>query len=160
MNTPYGPLTYMGEPIIGAKLRARPNAVANRSNKIVPGSGSFQWLREGQPIDGAIGSVYVVRPEDLCHRISLKYSFKTEDGREDFVLSKENLWAVDTPAQFVLDLYRYPNGLNREPHNPDGFLFWVQYLQMLEATDNANALSRLVHSFTHSPAYVKEVGLA
>lgn len=78
-DAPFNPLAVLGDAIVGARLIARPNGVKDE-NGIDRGSQSFQWLRDGEIIQGATEQTYTVTRADATARISVEYIYQDLSG--------------------------------------------------------------------------------
>lgn len=66
---PNAPVT--GTPKVGSMLILQIRAYAPWSGKIY-----YQWLRDGQPITGAVNRTYVIQPSDAGHKLSIRATVK------------------------------------------------------------------------------------
>lgn len=118
----YGPISIMGTLEPRKVLMVRANG-AVPFNSLEQGSEKFQWLRNGQPIEGETLRTYTVRPEDVECSLSVVYSFRV-NGEEDQIISKPEL--VD--LGFWRNLYWKEEG--REP-DVAGLKFWKETVTKL-----------------------------
>ncbi len=72
-----GTPTISGVAQVGAPLMSDPADVADTDGL---GDFSYQWLRDGEPINGANSKDYTLQPGDVGAAISVRYSF-TDGGR-------------------------------------------------------------------------------
>lgn len=86
-SDPVGPLTILGDALVGETLTARPNGVAD-ADGINYGSASFQWLRDGEPISGATAQTYLVGAADRGAQISVQWTYLDLGGTRETVTSK------------------------------------------------------------------------
>lgn len=118
----FGPVAILGNAEPGKTLIARTGGVVH-SMDLVQGSERFQWLRDGQAIEGETLRTYTVRPEDIESSLSVVYFFTT-NGEEQQVISKPEL--VD--LGFWRNLYWKEEG--REP-DAAGLKFWKEAVTKL-----------------------------
>ena len=118
----FGPVAILGDAEPGETLTARTGGVAH-SMDLVQGSERFQWLRDGQAIEGETLRTYTVKPADIGHALSVAYLFRTDDG-EQKVLSK--------PERVDLGYWRnlYWRELGREP-DAAGLAWWQDRVAQL-----------------------------
>lgn len=111
----FGPVGIMGTPEPKRTLMVRTNGVVP-FDKLDQGSEKFQWLRNGQPIEGETLRTYTIKPKDIESSLSVVYFFTT-NGEEQQVISK--------PEVIDLGFWRnlYWKELGREP-DPQGLDFW------------------------------------
>jgi hypothetical protein len=102
---PVGNVFILGFPLENTDLLARLDALFDRDN-ILENTGRFQWLRDGDPIEGATDNVYTVTAEDRGAVISVQYTYTDGYGTVETVVSDP-----ETPVPF-------PEGL--EPEDRDG----------------------------------------
>ena len=84
---PVGPLTILGDALVGETLTARPNGIADEDG-INFGSASFQWLRDGEPISGATAQTYLVGASDRGAQISVQWTYLDFGGSRETITSK------------------------------------------------------------------------
>ena len=65
----------------------------------VPNNVQYQWLRDGKAIDGAHNKTYVLRPDDVGHKISVRATYKDNAQHDESPLSSETGAVVAKPAQ-------------------------------------------------------------
>jgi len=111
----FGPVAILGDAEPGKTLIARTGGVVH-AHELVQGSESFQWLRNGQPIEGETLRTYTVKPADIETALSVAYIFRTHDGEQQ-VISK--------PERVDLGYWRnlYWRELGREP-DAAGLAWW------------------------------------
>lgn len=111
----FGPVAILGDAEPGKTLIARTGGVVH-SIDLVQGSERFQWLRDGQPIEGETLRTYTVKAVDIGAALSVAYLFRTDEGEQQ-VLSKPE--AVD------LGYWRnlYWSELGRDP-DAAGLAWW------------------------------------
>ncbi|MFA5631264.1 MAG: DUF4214 domain-containing protein [Porticoccaceae bacterium] len=86
---------------------------------------SYQWLRDGAPIDGATGTNYVLTSADVGRALSVEafHIMSSEGGRQDLATSDIKLvFETATAAQHDL-IAMYVLILGRAP-DADGLAFW------------------------------------
>ena len=86
-SDPVGPLTILGDALVGETLTARPNGIAD-ADGINFGSASFQWLRDGEPISGATAQTYLVGAADRGTQISVQWTYLDFGGTRETITSK------------------------------------------------------------------------
>ena len=120
----FGPVTFLGTVEPGKTLNIRTGGVVHFSD-LIQGTERFQWLRDGQAIEGETLRTYTVKPADIGHAISVAYSFRTDDGEQQVISKPERVdlgywrnlywkhkgcepdaeglawWEADTEARFV-----------------------------------------------------------
>lgn len=101
-NPAIGKLVIYGFPVDGATLIARTDAVYDREG-FDRDSGWYQWMRDGEPIEGATGSTYTVSEDDWGTSLSLRYTFV------DFKGNTEVMYTDPEPP------VPYPAGKEPEP---------------------------------------------
>jgi hypothetical protein len=84
---PVGPLTILGDALVGETLTARPNGIADEDG-INFDTVSFQWLRDGEPISGATAQTYLVGTADRGAEISVEWTYLDFGGTRETILSK------------------------------------------------------------------------
>ena len=86
-----GTVSITGRPVIGLTLMANTDGLGGTGNI------SFQWLRDGDPIDGATAGTYTVQPEDEGYALTVRVS---RDGFTGYVYSDptEYVGYVQGPA--------------------------------------------------------------
>ena len=111
----FGPVAILGDAEPGKTLIARTGGVVHAQD-LVQGSERFQWLRNGQPIEGETLRTYTVKSADIEAALSVAYSFRTHDGEQQ-VISK--------PEKVDLGYWRnlYWSELGREPDTA-GLKWW------------------------------------
>lgn len=119
----FGPLAILGDVEPGKTLIARTSSVLTDHRELAQGSERFQWLRDGQPIEGETLRTYTIKPADIGHALALAYSFQAY-GEEQQVISEPK--AVD------LGYWRnlYWRELGREP-DPAGLAWWQDRVAQL-----------------------------
>jgi len=88
-SLPTGSVSISGTPTQGETLSAS-NTLADLDGipPSGPGSITYQWLAGGgQPIDGATGSSYLLKQEDVGQSISVKASYIDQEGTDESVTS-------------------------------------------------------------------------
>ncbi|URQ92795.1 Ig-like domain-containing protein [Pseudoalteromonas sp. SCSIO 43101] len=84
-DAPTGSVSISGKPIQGETLTASNNlADADGLGTII-----YQWLRDGVPIDGAIGDSYVLSQDDVGAQISVRASYTDGGGTAEIVISNQ-----------------------------------------------------------------------
>jgi hypothetical protein len=118
----FGPVAILGDAEPGKTLIARTGGVVH-SQDLVQGSEGFQWLRDGQPMEGETLRTYTVKAADIGAALSVAYSFRTDEGDQQ-VISKPEL--VD------LGYWRnlYWKELGREP-DAAGLAWWQDRVAQL-----------------------------
>lgn len=86
-SAPEGPLTILGDALVGNSLVARPNAIKD-ADGINSSTAKFYWLRDGELIQGANSQTYVVTDADRGAQISVLYSYYDNGGSFEVVASK------------------------------------------------------------------------
>ena len=79
---------------MGSELKA---TVADEDG--VPNGVHYQWLRDGKPIDGAHQKTYVLRPDDVGHKISVRASYTDNAAHDEAPTSSETDAVVAKQAQ-------------------------------------------------------------
>ncbi len=81
---------------------------------------SYQWLRNGQVIDGAVGSRYTVTAQDIGSQLAVVASYTDNDGTFESVVSdatervvQKNLPATISLSQSSISLAEYPMSTER-----------------------------------------------
>ncbi|MCR1782128.1 carboxypeptidase regulatory-like domain-containing protein [Nocardioides carbamazepini] len=82
------PPSVEGTPQVGGRL-----SIAGNSWEPTPQAATYQWLRDGDPIDGATETSYLPGPADVDGRISVEVRV-TRDAYEPAVLRSEDTTAV------------------------------------------------------------------
>lgn len=85
---PMGFLAVLGDALEGETLTARPNGITD-ADGIDSSTAKFQWLRDGEPIQGATSNTYVVGAADRGANISLQWSFIDKLGTKETIISPE-----------------------------------------------------------------------
>lgn len=85
-TSPDGPMGILGEAVVGQTLTARPNAIKD-ADGINYGTAKFQWLRDGELINGATGQTYDVASADIGAKISVAYTYYDNGGSFEVVVS-------------------------------------------------------------------------
>jgi hypothetical protein len=118
----FGPVSVLGDFEPKKTLIARTAGVVSHI-ELDQGSERFQWLRDGQPIQGETFRTYVVKGDDVEHSLSVAYLFTT-NGEAQQVMSK--------PEKVDLGFWRnlYWKELGREP-DPTGLAFWEKTVKEL-----------------------------
>lgn len=118
----FGPVAILGDAEPGKTLIARTGGVVHAQD-LVQGSEGFQWLRNGQPIEGETLRTYTVKAVDIGAALSVAYSFRTDDGEQQ-VISK--------PEKVDLGYWRnlYWSELGREP-DAAGLAWWQDRVAQL-----------------------------
>lgn len=118
----FGPVAILNDAEPGKTLIARTGGVVH-SMDLVQGSEGFQWLRDGQPIEGETLRTYTVKAVDIGAALSVAYSFRTDEGEQQ-VISK--------PEKVDLGYWRnlYWSELGREP-DPAGLAWWQDRVAQL-----------------------------
>lgn len=111
----FGPVAILGDAEPGKTLIARTGGVVH-SMDLVQGSEGFQWLRNGQPIEGETLRTYTVKAVDILTALSVAYSFRTDEGEQQVISKPEK---VD--LGYWRNLYWKYEG--REPDAP-GLAWW------------------------------------
>ncbi|MCR8547416.1 tandem-95 repeat protein [Salipiger sp. P9] len=99
-DLPSGTLTVTGTAQQGETLSADTSGITD-ADGLGPLPATLQWLRDGEPIDGATGTTYLLTQEDVGHRIELRYSYTDLFGTAEQVtaLAAENVTNVnDLPS--------------------------------------------------------------
>lgn len=86
-SDPVGPLTILGDAVVGETLTARPNGIKD-DDGINFGSASYQWLRDGEPISGATSQTYAVTTADRGAAISVQWTYLDYAGTRETITSK------------------------------------------------------------------------
>ncbi|MFC2279410.1 MAG: glycosyl hydrolase, partial [Cardiobacterium hominis] len=89
-----GTVTISGEAKEDTSLTA---TVADEDG--VPNGVHYQWLRDGKPIDGAHQKTYVLRPDDVGHKISVRASYTDNAAHDEAPTSSETDAVVAKQAQ-------------------------------------------------------------
>ncbi|SHH59305.1 DUF4214 domain-containing protein [Marivita hallyeonensis] len=105
---PKGPVTILGDAYVGQTLIARPNALGDEDG-INYATATFQWLRDGDVIEGATATTYRVSPADEGAQISVRYTYEDFGGTTEVVTS-------DPEPTVPPDGTPLPDGV--EPLNP------------------------------------------
>ncbi|WP_439523159.1 hypothetical protein [Marivita sp.] len=153
-HSPTGPLGILKS---GNVLTARPNAIVDRDG-FDWRKGTFQWMRDGEPIPGADKQVYTLIDQDDGARITVRFSYTDDGGTDEVVISKPEL-IPDAEIEAVRTLYTY--GLDREPDS-EGLAFWSDYLDELVSSgqDRVLALADVMLAFTQNDNYAAELKVA
>jgi hypothetical protein len=85
-NTPKGPVTVLGQAYVGETLIARPNAIGD-ADGIDYTTATFQWLRDGEIIEGATDRTFEVSEADVGARLSVRYSYVDFGGTLEILTS-------------------------------------------------------------------------
>lgn len=85
-NTPKGPVTILGQAYVGETLIARPNGVGD-ADGIDYTTVTFQWLRNGEIIEGATGNNYDVSETDVGGQLSVRYTYVDFGGTLEILTS-------------------------------------------------------------------------
>ena len=85
-NLPKGPVTILGQAYVGETLIARPNGIGD-ADGIDYSTETFQWLRDGEIIEGATGRTFSVSDADVGARISVRYSYVDFGGTLEILTS-------------------------------------------------------------------------
>jgi hypothetical protein len=97
---PTGDITVTGAPALGQLLVARTGELADADGL---GTFSYQWLRDGVAIDGAVSSNYRLVTADLGSAISLRVSYTDDGGEVEAVPSAATQKIVDIDkTEFVV----------------------------------------------------------
>ena len=105
---PVGIVYILGVPVEDTQLLARTDSLYDRDH-ILEGTRTFQWLRDGEPINGATGKTYMVTAEDRGTELSVQHSYVDGVGTVETVTS--------TPLSPVI----YPEGEEPEVEQSAGF---------------------------------------
>ena len=89
-----GTVTISGEAKEDTSLTA---TVADEDG--VPNGVHYQWLRDGKPIDGAHQKTYVLRPDDVGHKISVRATYQDNAAHDEAPTSSETDAVVAKQAQ-------------------------------------------------------------
>ena len=89
-----GTVTISGEAKEDTSLTA---TVADEDG--VPNGVHYQWLRDGKPIDGAHQKTYVLRPDDVGHKISVRASYTDNAAHDEAPTSSETDAVIAKQAQ-------------------------------------------------------------
>ena len=89
-----GTVTISGEAKEDTSLTA---TVADEDG--VPNGVAYQWLRDGKPIDGAHQKTYVLRPDDVGHKISVRATYQDNAAHDEAPTSSETDAVVAKQAQ-------------------------------------------------------------
>lgn len=87
-NPPKGPVTILGDAYVRETLIARPNGVGDEDG-IDQTTITFQWLRNGQIIEGATDRTYDVTSSDVGSRLSVRYSYVDFGGTLEVLTSAQ-----------------------------------------------------------------------
>lgn len=79
-------MTILGEPYVGETLIARPNSISD-ADGIDFASATYQWLRDGVEIPGAVQTEYLVSEADVAAQISVRFTYTDFQGTEEVVTS-------------------------------------------------------------------------
>lgn len=85
-NTPKGPVTVLGQAYVGETLIARPNGIGD-ADGIDYTTATFQWLRDGEVIEGATDRTFEVSEADVGARLSVRYSYVDFGGTLEILTS-------------------------------------------------------------------------
>ena len=85
-NTPKGPVTILGQAYVGETLIARPNGVGD-ADGIDYSTETFQWLRDGEIIEGATGRTFDITEDDVAARLSVRYTYLDFGGTLEILTS-------------------------------------------------------------------------
>ncbi|MFP7674459.1 DUF4214 domain-containing protein [Marivita sp. S0852] len=85
-NLPMGVLVILGDARVGETLTARPNGVSD-ADGIDYDTANFQWLRNGEAIEGATAQTYDVTEADIGTGISLQYSYTDLGGTVEILVT-------------------------------------------------------------------------
>ena len=89
-----GTVTISGEAKEDTSLTA---TVADEDG--VPNGVHYQWLRDGKAIDGAHQKTYVLRPDDVGHKISVRATYQDNAAHDEAPTSSETDAVVAKQAQ-------------------------------------------------------------
>lgn len=87
----FGPVTFLGTREPGKTLIARTGGVV-KWDQLIEGSERFQWLRDGQPIEGETLRTYTVKPADVGHSLAVAYTFETREGEGQVISEPEMIF--------------------------------------------------------------------
>jgi VCBS repeat-containing protein len=82
-DVPNGRVTIAGSPVQGQQLSASNNI----SDDDGMGPVTYQWLRDGEIIDGATGSTYVLTQNDVGADVSVQANYEDGEGNQESVAS-------------------------------------------------------------------------
>ena len=89
-----GSVAISGEAKVGGELTA---TVSDGDG--VPNSVQYQWLRDGQPIDGATGKTYRLTADDAGHKITVKAAYSDNAHHAENPVSEASDIAANPPAE-------------------------------------------------------------
>lgn len=133
-SPPRGPLVILGDTDdtaeVGAQLVARASSVRD-ADGIPWGQEQYQWLRDGEAIEGATGKLYTVTEDDAGHRLSARMTYRDGGGTiEEVEAVPEEVVRVSAGGDEIRDAMRalYRLILGREPDDA-GLRFWLGHLE-------------------------------
>ncbi|SHE48717.1 delta-60 repeat domain-containing protein [Lampropedia hyalina DSM 16112] len=146
-DLPEGNVTITGDTRQGETLTAR-NDLSDLDGMRLARIG-YQWLRDGEIIEGATGSSYTLARADVGKAISVQASYTDDLGTRESKTSAATEAVIATPgletsnAEFVADLYQ--NLLVREP-DAAGLQYWLEQLD-----DGRITRAELADAFSEAP---------
>ena len=160
----YGKLVILGGDDgvanVGATLRAKTGGVRDDDGINWTGSVAYQWLRDGEVIEGATGATYLVTEADRGADISLLYRFKDlKDNVEE--LEADNPIVIMRKWMVTLQVL-YTFLLDRD-HDRPGLIHWARVLRQ-RAPEGASMIERgaallwVISKFISSPGFKREAG--
>ena len=124
-SDPVGPLTILGDALVGETLIARPNSIAD-ADGINFDSASFQWLRDGTPISGATAQTYLVGTADRGAQLSVQWTYLDNGGSRETITSKPEAavpgGTTPPPAETPVPETPVTEDPTETPTQPDGFM--------------------------------------
>ncbi len=100
-----GPVSFLGDPIVGQRLLARPNSVVDNDG-INYSTESFQWYRDGFAIAGATSESYTLGASDTCTEVHVRYSYIDNRGTPE---------SKSSPAELVAPLGSFKERVSTVP---------------------------------------------
>lgn len=83
-DAPAGSVTVTGAPLVGERLSANTRSLTDDDGL---GAFTYQWLRDGEAINGATGANYTLVAEDVATEISVLVRYTDAFGQPEQVLS-------------------------------------------------------------------------
>ena len=145
---------------VGATLRAKTGGVRDDDGIDWTGPIAFQWLRDGDVIEGATGATYSVAEIDRGADISLLYRFTDRAGHTEEIEANNPIAIMGVWMITLRVLYTFL--LKREPDRA-GLIHWARVLRQ-RAPEGASMAQRgaallwVITRFISSPGFKREAG--
>jgi Domain of unknown function (DUF4214)/RTX calcium-binding nonapeptide repeat (4 copies)/Metallo-peptidase family M12B Reprolysin-like len=124
-NTPAdGNLLVYGDAIIGNTLLAEPRSISDANGL---GDFSFQWYRNGEPIQGQKSNTYLLSASDDGQLISASVSYEDGAGHQETVFGESRLPTDPTSDAYTDLIEMYVIILGRAPAQ-GGLNFWSGFI--------------------------------